>query len=1093
MVINSVLGLKCKLYRQFGTKRIINTAAAALLSGYALSANAMICSTSPNTAIPDGSGSATPGATASITITVPPVYINPITDLDFLVRINHTFVGDLIVRLTSPAGTTVTLIDRPGRPPATYGCSGDNYNVTLDDSAATAVENQCAGAIPAISGVHTPNSPLSAFNGQIPAGVWTLSVTDNAGQDTGTIISSGMCLDLTTVPVVLNQFSSKQIGKHVVARWQTSTEAFNLGFDLWGQIDSDWVQLNPALIASRHFDSTSPQKYQHKLDLTQFDGEITAIGISSVSSSGEEEFFGPFDIGEHYGAETIPDVVDWTGQRETFARSMRQAGYTLSKGSWRQHTAKPRKSRGTLFEPVWVATRGEGVYQISYQELLDAGIDLTDVPRRNIAVTHKNAGIPRFITRSKSSKKFGPGSHIIFYAKPLNSEDARYVDQAVYKLSLDREKAIPVKKTRAPRRHDQAIASTQMTTTLSVGDPKLYSFILPGNQPWYDSPIQAYRQIGRKLIDVNIPPAALTDLPAQLKINLLGGIDFPGIDIDGDGKPEPHHHYKIYVNRGAHPEPVHEGFANGFNPINIDVDVVDQFTPGLNTVEIELIPDNGLNLDAAYFIDASVSFQQPSTLLGDTLVLRSTPGDELQKIAIPSGSQPHAFGFDTSGNFSKLGVRRVASDSILVSAPPKIKQNVDSGIWIAENNGFKRASAIAPAVSPSEEKITLNDTDYVVIAHPSLIGPELDRFVDAQTEMGRRTKIVSSQDIFDLYSDGQPLPAAIQHYLAAQSLESPFQYVLLVGGHTYNYRGFNHSEDANDAPLNLIPSFYREGKNLSRQIPTAVPFVDFDFDGAPDRAIGRWPVKDQIQLKHIVDKTLAWHADGSLKDSLSVLSIAEQAETLNHFTPSSERLLQSLGTVSQPWTRIERIHLDDDVSNPGVDQSTLLGTTRQRIADSINDGHALTLFNGHGSPNTWGKQSLMNSEVAKLLTNKQNPSIVLPLACYTTYYETPYTKSLAELLLVDNEAGSVALLAPALLSKPIDNENFARQILHNMTVKGKSIGVAALEAKRTTHDQGVAHHATVYNWVLLGDPSLSFNTPDITEPAPVEVPKALDR
>ncbi|GHA11978.1 hypothetical protein GCM10008090_22250 [Arenicella chitinivorans] len=1054
---------------------------------------AMICSTSPNTAIPDGSGSATPGATASVFITVPPAYTNNITDLNFLAQINHTYVGDLIVRLISPLGTTVTLIDRPGRPPATYGCSGNNINATLDDGAATAIENQCAGAVPTITGTHSPNGSLSAFNGQAPAGVWRIDVTDNAGQDTGTIISSGMCLDLTTVPVVLSQFTSQQRGKYLVARWQTATEAFNLGFDLWGQINSDWVQLNPALIASRQFDSTSPQNYRHKFDLTQFDGEITAVGISSVSSAGEEEFFGPFDIGEQYGEETIPAVVDWTGQRQTFARSMRNAGFSLLNGKWRQNKGKSRRNRQTHFEPFLVSTQGEGVYQISHQELLDAGLDLTGVPRRKIAVTRNNVGVPRSITRSKNSKKFGPGSSIIFYAKPVDPENARYVDQAVYKISLDPDNAIPIKKTRAPKRRDLANASAQMTTTLLVGEPKLYSFILPGNQPWYDSPIQAYRQTGRKLINFSIPETVLTAQAAQLKLNLLGGIDFPGIDVDGDGEPEPHHHYKIYVNRNLHPEPVHEGFADGFNPINIEIDVVDQFTPGENTVEFELIPDNGLNLDAAYFIDASVSFQQPSTMLDDSLVLRAQPGHELQQVTIPSGSRPQAFGFDTSGNFSQLGVRRIANDAILVNVPPKIQQGVTPGIWIAATNGFKHVSAINLAVTPTAKSMALDEIDYVVIAHPSLIGPDLDRFVAAQSVMGRRTKIVSSQDIFDLYSDGQPLPIAIQKYLQTQALESPFQYVLLVGNHTYNYRGFNHNNAANDAPLNLIPSFYREGKNLSRQIPTAVPFVDFDFDGAPDRAIGRWPVKDQTQLKHIVDKTLAWHAEGSLKDSLSVLSIAEQAEALNHFTPSSERLLQSLGTVSQPWTSIERIHMDDYVGDPAYDQSTLLGTTRQRIADSINDGHALTIFNGHGSPNTWGKQSLMNAAVADLLTNTQKPSIMMPLACYTTYYETPYTKSLAELLLVDNAAGAVALLAPALLSKPIDNENFARQVLHNMTVKGKSIGEATLEAKRTTHAQGLGHQATVYNWVLLSDPSLSFNTPDITEPAPIEIPKSLER
>lgn len=1053
--------------------------------------HAMICSSNPNTAIPDGSGSATPGATVSVFITVPATYINPITDLDFLTQINHTYVGDLIVTLTSPLATTVTLIDRPGRPPATFGCSGNNINATMDDEAVTLVENQCAGAVPTISGTHRPNASLTAFDGQIPAGVWRIDVTDNAGQDTGTIISSGMCLDLTTVPVVLSQFASSSNGRFLTARWQTATEAFNLGFDLWGNIEDEWVQLNPTLVSSANFDSTSPQNYRHKIDLNALEGEVTAVGISSVSSSGEEEFFGPFAIGEDYGEESIPEVVDWTDQRQKFKQSMQAAGYTFSRGKWRSKKQKRTKNSTNQFGPILVSTSESGVYRVTYEELLASGIDLTGVPRGKIAVTHNEKGVPRIVRSATGSKRFGPGSSIIFYAKPIESETARYVGHSIYKISLNADKAVRVNKVHAPKRRELNLASDRMLTTLSVGEPKLYSFIMPGPLPWYDSPIQAYRRTAIKAVTFDIPETALVNEPVQLSMNLLGGIEFPRIDLDDDGEPEPHHHYKVYVNRANHPEPVYEGYANGFNPIAIQTDVSAQFQTGENLVEIELIPDNGLNLDAAYFIDASVSFFEPSHLDDRFLSVQVAPGEELQQIIVPRGAKISAFGFDTNGNFSKLGVRRVDAKRVLIKVPPTINPDVGTGVWVASGGGFKPVDSIAEANVPAPAMLALDDTDYVIIAHPSLIGTDLRRFSQMQTDIGRRTKIVSSQDIFDAYSDGQAVPSAISKYLREQADDSPYEYVLLVGGHTYNYRGFNHNGDENNAPLNLIPSYYRKGDSLSRQVPTAVPFVDIDLDGAPDRAIGRWPVKDLEQLRYIVDKTLAWHSEGSHKDSLSVLSIAEQAEAYNQFTPSSERLISALGTRSQPWIDIERIHLDDFVSDPNYDQSSLVSDTRQKIMDSLSQGRALTLFNGHGSPTSWGKQSLMNANVAKLLSNQRTPSILMPLACYTTYYETPYIKSLSELLLVDSNAGAAALLSPALLSRPIDNENFARRVLQSMTVKGKTIGAAVLDAKLSTHAQGGRHQSTVYNWVLLGDPTLSFNTPDITEPVPVEIPKSM--
>jgi len=84
-------------------------------------------------------------------------------------------------------GTAVTIIDRPGVPASTYGCSGDNILATLDDEAALPVENQCSGT-PTINGTFSPNGALSAFDGESSSGTWVLTVTDNyTSADAGTL------------------------------------------------------------------------------------------------------------------------------------------------------------------------------------------------------------------------------------------------------------------------------------------------------------------------------------------------------------------------------------------------------------------------------------------------------------------------------------------------------------------------------------------------------------------------------------------------------------------------------------------------------------------------------------------------------------------------------------------------------------------------------------------------------------------------------------------------------------------------------------------------------------------------------------------
>ncbi len=110
-----------------------------------------------------------------------------ITDLDLDLDITHTWVGDIAVTLESPMGTVVTVYDRPGVPASTFGCSGNDVLATLDDEAATPVEDECGGGVPAIAGSFIPNEALSAFDGQSTMGDWILTVSDNAGGDTGTL------------------------------------------------------------------------------------------------------------------------------------------------------------------------------------------------------------------------------------------------------------------------------------------------------------------------------------------------------------------------------------------------------------------------------------------------------------------------------------------------------------------------------------------------------------------------------------------------------------------------------------------------------------------------------------------------------------------------------------------------------------------------------------------------------------------------------------------------------------------------------------------------------------------------------------------
>ena len=106
------------------------------------------------------------------------------------VGLDHTWVGDLVVKLTSPSGTTVVLMNRPGG----TGNSGNNFCQTvLDDGAATSIQNIAVADAP-WTGTFQPANPLAAFIGENADGTWVLNVSDNAFIDSGNVRAFSLAL-----------------------------------------------------------------------------------------------------------------------------------------------------------------------------------------------------------------------------------------------------------------------------------------------------------------------------------------------------------------------------------------------------------------------------------------------------------------------------------------------------------------------------------------------------------------------------------------------------------------------------------------------------------------------------------------------------------------------------------------------------------------------------------------------------------------------------------------------------------------------------------------------------------------------------------
>ncbi len=176
-------------------------------------------------AIPDGMYDGTLGTMACNTVTI--ATAGDVLDIDVAITMEHTWIGDVVVKLVSPAGTVNTLMSRPGEAePADDGVSGGfgdssdmvvgfplTYSTTnglvdaetmgstildagvvcMDDSECMFTPNTGAG----------PGGPTNSFfAGEEGSGDWQVCVGDRANLDSGNLGSTILTLTQDGPPPV---------------------------------------------------------------------------------------------------------------------------------------------------------------------------------------------------------------------------------------------------------------------------------------------------------------------------------------------------------------------------------------------------------------------------------------------------------------------------------------------------------------------------------------------------------------------------------------------------------------------------------------------------------------------------------------------------------------------------------------------------------------------------------------------------------------------------------------------------------------------------------------------------------------------------
>lgn len=179
ITVPSVTGANCRIWIQPTGHIYFAVNPTAFSIGY----DCNIVNDNPDLAIPDGLGANNPGAAAIAVINVPTA--GTINNMKVNFQSDHTWAGDMVVKIIHPDGTTRTLWNRSCNNPQQSG-----VNVVFQDGGLALNPTNCPNANNGLT--FAPSQTLAAFNGKVTNGTWQLNIQDFFNQDTGSIVSWGV-------------------------------------------------------------------------------------------------------------------------------------------------------------------------------------------------------------------------------------------------------------------------------------------------------------------------------------------------------------------------------------------------------------------------------------------------------------------------------------------------------------------------------------------------------------------------------------------------------------------------------------------------------------------------------------------------------------------------------------------------------------------------------------------------------------------------------------------------------------------------------------------------------------------------------------
>lgn len=373
--------------------------------------------------------------------------------------------------------------------------------------------------------------------------------------------------------------------------------------------------------------------------------------------------------------------------------------------------------------------------------------------------------------------------------------------------------------------------------------------------------------------------------------------------------------------------------------------------------------------------------------------------------------------------------------------------------------------------------------EFIIVAHPLFMAYAQEVAALHAVEDNLSVMVVDVREIYNDYSSGMRDAGAIRAFVRdmynkSLSVPEPLKYLLLFGDGSFN--NFSEHERNN----NFIPTF-----QASNSLKPTASYVTDDFygllndnetgvKGLLDIGIGRFPVKDTLEARIVVDKLKAYY-QGIISNrwNNNITFIADDDEDGDSGHMSDAENISEIVSETRPEMHIDKIYIDAYQQVTSA-QGSRYPDANIAIDNALLKGQYIVNYSGHGGEEGMAHERIVTREQVRDWKNKDRYPIFVTATCELSAYDlidpdflSDRTTTGEEIFLLE-DGGAIAMFTTTRVVFKSANLALNRAFYNNL-FKQKSNGdyyCIGDIIKNAKNELNLSNNSL--NFTLLGDPAI---------------------